>query len=817
MRMEMGRKLMGAANSLPGRVALTISVLALAIVMWVSWLQMSFVKGNLREQGGEHLYQLVAQVADDLDDKLSARMRALNAYQQSAGDFFESHGGLSQAVARRFFEQSAGGLGNFDAVAVLDVNGRVIADHPSSSGRSGLDASHREYYLKAREQMKTVVSDPFVSALGGRLVFAVSTPIVTRSGETIGFIAGFLELKDGEFFESVKGTRIGRSGYFTALTESGTVILHPNSKMLMKKIGEREKSEGLRRALGSGWQGWGQSRSSSGSMDLVSYKRLKRANWVLGGVIPMEEAEAPARRIEDLFFIIALACAGTFAAVVGSFVSWQMEPLRRLRESLEASRGLDRARRIEAQSNWSPDMANLARAYNELIAAKELSSERLKSSESFFKALAELSPEGVFVANGTGRLLYANPIFLELMGVSADQLDQCDPFERVETGAREQARELWESSVAKRLAFSSRLALAVPGRRVEVMVSAQPAEAWALGEEGVAGGLLYVGVASDISERANEERRLKFERDRAQRLMEAVAEGLLYVDGEGRIESSSEAARRLLGKGPEELRGLFVCDALSLADEASGEAVDCVQMLGSERVDSDRWTLMGPRGPLPVEISWRRMDLASKEGVIAIRDVRERREGASRARWEASHDPLTGLLNRRGFDQALEEGFASRATGAAPGGALMVDLDNLKAVNDTRGHEAGDEAIKRAGEALRESLGKSAVVSRRGGDEFCALLPEVGAKELRAAAESARAAIESAAREGAPAGSSVVGVSIGLSLFEARDKAGKQALRRADQALYEAKRAGKGRVVERGAARAKGAGEEDPEDQSERD
>lgn len=89
---------------------------------------------------------------------------------------------------------------------------------------------------------------------------------------------------------------------------------------------------------------------------------------------------------------------------------------------------------------------------------------------------------------------------------------------------------------------------------------------------------------------------------------------------------------------------------------------------------------------------------------------------------EANSDPLTGLLNRRSFERQLDHGLSCRASGQF----LIADIDYLKRINDTHGHLAGDDAILSAAAALVEVLGPGAIISRIGGDEFCAWLPDGG-------------------------------------------------------------------------------------------
>ena len=164
-------------------------------------------------------------------------------------------------------------------------------------------------------------------------------------------------------------------------------------------------------------------------------------------------------------------------------------------------------------------------------------------------------------------------------------------------------------------------------------------------------------------------------------------------------------------------------------------------------------------------------------------DITERREQEAALRHIADHDELTGLLNRRAFHQALEQHLArSRRYGAA-GAILMLDLEGVKRVNDTLGHQAGDELIAGCGQTLSGRLRESDLLARLGGDEYAVLLPAGG----RADAEVVADALVAAVRErGAPR----VTVSAGVAVIDAEAGSADDLLVSADRAMYSVKRRG---------------------------
>jgi diguanylate cyclase (GGDEF)-like protein len=170
-----------------------------------------------------------------------------------------------------------------------------------------------------------------------------------------------------------------------------------------------------------------------------------------------------------------------------------------------------------------------------------------------------------------------------------------------------------------------------------------------------------------------------------------------------------------------------------------------------------------------------------------------RNERIQELQRQASQDPLTGLKNRRRFEEDLRTEMARNRRDGGEAALLMLDIDNFKQVNDTLGHPVGDRVIAEIAGVLRARMRVTDVVARLGGDEFAIVLPNCDAAEARSVAE----AIATAIREHAPReeGAPRLTASVGIAMFGADPRLSTESLEEeADAALYEAKRAGRDAV-----------------------
>lgn len=297
----------------------------------------------------------------------------------------------------------------------------------------------------------------------------------------------------------------------------------------------------------------------------------------------------------------------------------------------------------------------------------------------------------------------------------------------------------------------------------------------------------------------NTERELRMEHEVQRRKMKLIfdkAETAIFaIDDRGEVQSWNPAFARMLkiaqqtGMAPWRIR---LTDLLTPHGPAIDDLIKCAIESG-EACNIDLEMHPGTPQAAWLELSINPIAPGMLQGVI--NDVTERKRNELSAQRAATHDALTGLLNRNGVGQRLTELFGSSdRRNLKKVAILQIDLDYFKQVNDTYGHEAGDQVLRQVGDALKSSVRRTDFIGRQGGDEFIAIL--VGVEGAAKALEIANTIIAKVSQP-VDVGSgnfARIGASIGIAFAEDAAETPESVLRRADTAMYAAKQAGRSRA-----------------------
>ncbi|WP_139172501.1 diguanylate cyclase domain-containing protein [Onishia taeanensis] len=206
--------------------------------------------------------------------------------------------------------------------------------------------------------------------------------------------------------------------------------------------------------------------------------------------------------------------------------------------------------------------------------------------------------------------------------------------------------------------------------------------------------------------------------------------------------------------------------------------------------------------PSQGEVLWLEVHVGQvlKQGALlghvgTVKDITLRREQEALQLWEAEHDPLTGLLNRRGFERRLEEAFIEWQQRDQQSVLMIFDLDHFKPINDEGGHALGDEMLRAIANAITPLVRKNDYVARQGGDEFAILMPSCTLVQARTVSGRLLQTV-SDLYVSAEGKDYRVTLSLGAASFLDTDAAIDEILVRADDASYEAKRKGRNQIIE---------------------
>ncbi|ROM20066.1 two-component system response regulator [Pseudomonas protegens] len=274
-------------------------------------------------------------------------------------------------------------------------------------------------------------------------------------------------------------------------------------------------------------------------------------------------------------------------------------------------------------------------------------------------------------------------------------------------------------------------------------------------------------------------------------VLDNAAEGILVVDEGGHVRFANPAVSRLLNAQVKDLEGSPFLDYLQkphVPDWSGSELYACYRRGETYRLhDAQMRTVPGQL--ISVALSCAPLPSDQKAMVVTLLDMSEVRHLHQQLEYQAVTDPLTGLLNRRGFYQTVENILLRSDRSGKSLVLLYLDLDGFKRVNDSLGHDAGDRVLRWVSEQLKDCLHSFDILGRMGGDEFTALL-ELSFPEQ--AAKIAEKLIERLSINQQIDGLEVVlGASIGIAIYPDCGSNLDGLLRAADIAMYEAKRAGR--------------------------
>jgi diguanylate cyclase (GGDEF)-like protein/PAS domain S-box-containing protein len=314
----------------------------------------------------------------------------------------------------------------------------------------------------------------------------------------------------------------------------------------------------------------------------------------------------------------------------------------------------------------------------------------------------------------------------------------------------------------------------------------------------------YEGTLNDITERKRAEQAVFAEKERAEVTLQSIGDAVISTDALGRIDYMNPVAESLTGWSAAEGHGREIGKVLNLVTELDHEPLEnpLLRALGRGEHRGDGGTadhsVLITRAGQEIAIQESAAPICDRQGrmigaVIVFHDVTKERRLKRALAYQASHDALTGLINRREFDNRLHAAVQNAQRGQGSYALLYIDLDQFKVVNDTCGHQAGDRLLRDVTGLLQTRVRASDTIARLGGDEFGVLLETCTLDQATRIAESARQCIRDY-RFVWGASALSVGASIGVVEIRRETENTASVMSAADIACYAAKDGGRNRI-----------------------
>ncbi|GIZ53327.1 sensor domain-containing diguanylate cyclase [Noviherbaspirillum aridicola] len=666
----------------------------------------------------------------------------------------------------------------YTGFGVFSLNGDLVCD---SEPVSGINVADRAWFKATRRADDFANGGYVIGRSSGLPILPFGHPVRDASGKTVAILLGAIKLDWLE--ESIKTTQEYSNAIIRVLDAEGRVLAHAPSDS--KRVGAVMALPDEVRSPEAAGEGFVSLVDLDGERRLFAYARMTETGGTVLTAVGTGSASAGAVAPTALLWLI-LVFVAAFAGTWWGF-SFLSRPIHQL---LNATRLVGQGEAVSfGQITHVKEFQEVAVAFDSmssLIASRE---QALRDSRNEVRLLLESVGEGVFGVDPEGRISFANPEALRLTGYSTAELvgkDMHETIHHASEDGREQPRQACAILACLGSGRSARVTSDVFWRRDGSSFRVEYSINLVESEGKVRGAVIVFRDVTDL--RQAEERRRQSEA-RFRVIFNSAGDPMFVHRLDGRLVEANSAAQALLGFTA---ASSFGGDALNDRGMFRAQYHDRLNVLKSAGTIAFEASCTSATGAaIVLEITAHLTDYDGALAVISVaRDVTDRKLAESQIRRLALFDNLTGLPNRALTTERLVSAISLCCRSDKPVCVFFMDLDRFKAVNDSLGHDAGDELLRQVASRLTGCLRAGDTVGRLGGDEFVAVLPEM--LNLHAAEALARKILVTIGRPfSLEKGEVSVGISIGIAFYPGNGGSAETLLKEADKALYQAKRSGR--------------------------
>jgi diguanylate cyclase (GGDEF)-like protein/PAS domain S-box-containing protein len=647
-----------------------VTLFTLAIFVLSIWATTFFasrlLQGDMQRLLGEQQFSTVSVIASNVNDRLSDRLRALEAIAvQIDADLLAHTVKLQTQLEERPILSIMFNAGTF----VTGVDGLAVASLPVTAGRIGVSYLDRDFIVAALREGRTSIGRPVIGKQLKSPIIVMAAPIRDRQGKVIGALAGVTDLSQPNFLDEITENRYGRSGgYLLNAPKERLIVTATDRTRIMQSLPPAGVNPMLYRYM-QGFEGYGVSVNSRGVEELTSAKGVPVAGWFMGVIMPAADAFAPIDDMQRRMLLASLCLTLLAGLLTWWMLKRQLEPLTATADAmvaLSSRKQIPQALPVSSQD----EIGQLTGGFNRLVETWIEREGALLRSEERWKFAIDGAGDGLWDWNTQTGEAFFSPRYKQMYGYAdADFGTTSDEW-------------------SKRIHPDD-----APG----VFAAIQP---YMEGKPGAA----------------------------------SVEFRMLCKDG---------SWKWTLGRG------------MVVSRDADGKPL---RMIGTNS------------------------------------DITERKAHQSQLERVAHFDALTNLPNRVLLADRLQQAMAQALRRAQHLAVVYLDLDGFKAINDQHGHDTGDQVLIALAQRMKLALREGDSLARIGGDEFVIVLIDV---DDRVASLPMLNRLKAACAQNVQVGvlSLQVSASVGITFYpQAQDIDADQLLRQADQAMYQAKLAGKNRL-----------------------
>jgi diguanylate cyclase (GGDEF)-like protein/PAS domain S-box-containing protein len=757
-----------------------ITFATLGIFLLSLWALSTYVSHMLHKDMerllGKQQLSTVSLVAAQLNRQLASRIEALELVARLSLEPMQAGPGELQAMIEKHPELLAQFNGG---VYVTGGNGTAIADFPLPAERIGVNYLDRDYIATPLTTGVVVVSQPVIGKKSSAPVFVMTVPIRDKDGLVIGVLAGVTRLDESNFLDEIAAGRYGQSGgYLLVAPQTRLIVTASDKSRVMSTLPDPGINPEIDRFV-EGHEGSSVIVNPLGVEVLVSARWIPVAGWYLLASLPTEEAFSPIHDMQQRMLLATLVLTLLAGALTWWIVRRQLSPLLLAVSTLSALSAAENDPQPLPISS-SDEIGQLIGGFNGLLETLGLRETALRESEERFRSLHDASFGGIAV-HEQGIIRECNQGLVEMSGYPVDELVGMDGIGLIAPAWRELVKEKISSGFVGRYDAvglrkdGSSYPMSIRGRTIPYK-----------------GRTVRSTEFRDVSERKLAEEKLQV----AASVFSHAREGILIADTSGTIIDVNDSFTRITGYPRDDVLGRNP------------------RLLASGRHEKEfytsLWRDLTEKGHWYGEIWNRRKNgevFASMQTISEVRDalghikqyvalfsdITALKMHQKQLEHIAHYDALTTLPNRVLLADRLHQAMAQAPRRGNTLAVVYLDLDCFKSINDTHGHETGDQLLIAMAGRMKDVLRDGDTLARLGGDEFVAVLLDL---DDVAVCLPMLSRLLAAAAHPVAVGDLVlqVSASLGVTFYpQAEGIDADQLLRQADQAMYQAKQAGKNR------------------------